>query len=167
MIPALLSVPVLGLFALLQTVVVSRTPLIFGTADIVLMAVIAWALNERVKHAWVWTTVGGVLISILSALPFFLPLWAYLITTAVALLLRRRVWQTPILCMLLMSFVGTIIMHGMSIAALYIEGTRLPLMDTLNLVTLPSALLNLLLCVPIYAVINDLANGLFPEENQV
>jgi hypothetical protein len=167
MIPALLAIPVLGFFALIQTVIVSRIPLIYGTADIVLLAVTAWALNERVKHAWLWTIVGGLLVSLLSALPFLLPLWAYLIVTAIARLLRKRVWQTPILCMLLMSFVGTLIMHSMSIAALYFQGTRLPLSDTLNLVTLPSALLNLFLSVPVYAVINDLANGLFPEENQV
>ncbi len=152
---------------MLQSVVVSRLPLLHGTADLPLLAVIAWALHERVTTAWQWTLIAGLLVSMLSALPFSTFFWGYLLVTAVARILRRRVWETPVLSMFLATFLGTLIVHGLSFVALQFEGVEFPLGMTLNQITLPSVLLNLLLALPVYALVNDLANQLYPEENQV
>jgi hypothetical protein len=38
------------------------------------------------------------------------------------------------------------------------------LIEVLNQVTLPSLVLNLLLAVPIYAIIGDIADRFYPEE---
>jgi hypothetical protein len=50
------------------------------------------------------------------------------------------------------------------VAALQFEGIGMPLQTVINQVTLPSALLNLLLALPVYALVNDLANSLYPSE---
>jgi hypothetical protein len=69
--------------------------------------------------------------------------------------------------MLVAVFMGTIIVHGLSYLALRFTGNPIPLLSALNLITLPSLLLNLLVAIPAYALIGDLAEWLYPEELEV
>ena len=66
--------------------------------------------------------------------------------------------------MLIATFFGTMIVHLITLIVLRLLGSSLPLLQTLNMVTLPSVLLNLLLAVPFYTLLGDLANWLYPEE---
>jgi rod shape-determining protein MreD len=163
----LIAIPVLGGLMILQTSLLSRFPLLQGTSDLVMLGVIAWALQNRVETAWQWCIIGGLIFSLVSALPVGVALIAYSLVTALALILRRHVWQVPLLAMLLTTFLGTVIMHVVSLAAVVVSGTNLPFGEVLNLITLPSLLLNLLLALPVYAIINDLAKWLYPEELEV
>lgn len=167
MLPVLLAFPVILTLTLIQVGVISRLPLLYGTGDVVLLAVTAWALHERVDAAWFWSILAGVVVSLVSALPFFIPLWGYLIVTAIARVLRQRVWQTPLLAMLLVTFTGSMIMLGLSWGVLQFQTRAYPLLTSLNLIIMPSALLNLLLAVPIYAIMNDLADFLYPEKMEL
>lgn len=162
--PALISIPILALVLMLQTVVVSSLPLLSGFADLILLVVAAWALQGKARSAWIWAIVAGVLVGLVSALPTGIPLIGYLIVTAIARLFRRRVWQTPILAMFLMTFIGSLITQGLAMAGLIFRGVPLPFNDSINLVILPSTLLNLLLALPVYAIISDLAQLVYPEE---
>lgn len=164
MLPFVVGIPVLALLVMIQSGIVSQTPLLHGTADIVLLAVIAWALHERVKTAWHWAIIGGLLIGLVSGLPFGLYLGCYLAVTALCLLIKRRVWKIPVLAMLLVTFIGTIILSGVSFLAISLTGVSLPVLESLNLVILPSVLLNLLLAVPFYVIFSDLANWMHPVE---
>jgi hypothetical protein len=164
---AIISLPIFAILVMLQSVLVSRVPLLFGTADVVMLTITAWALHDRVTTAWLWALVGGVMVSLVSGVPSFIPLVGYLFLTGIARLLRKGIWQTPILTMLLVTFLGTLITHGLTLAALQFEGIGMPLQTVINQVTLPSALLNLLLALPVYALVNDLANSLYPSEIQL
>src|SRR5512146_766096 len=136
---------------ILQVGVASRLPLLHGTTDLVLVTLVAWAMQERVTTAWRWAIVGGFLVSFVSALPTLTPFLGFLVVTGLVRLVQRRIWQTPILVMFLMTFLGTLIFQGISLVALRINGTQLPFWQSLNIVVLPSALLNLILAIPIYA----------------
>jgi rod shape-determining protein MreD len=150
-----------------QSAVASRIPLLHGSVDLVLLALVAWALQKDVDNAWHWALVGGLFFSLVSALPVGVMLLGYLGTIGLAELLKRRIWPIPILAMFITVFLGTIITHILSILALLLSGTPLPLLQTLNLITLPSLLLNILLAVPMYAVMGDLAGWLYPQEIEV
>lgn len=165
--PTLLAFPILGIVVLLQTTVLGRLPLLHGTADLMLIVLVAWALQERVTVSWQWTLIGGAMITLVSAMPLLALFASYLMVTGVARLLQQRVWQTPILAMFFTTFVGTILQHLISIVVLQFNGTPLPLGDSLSLVTLPSALLNLILALPVYAVISDLAQWVYPAEVEI
>ncbi len=162
--PTLLAFPVFIILAILQSAVLSRMPLLHGTADLTMLAIIAWALRPRVRTAWQWCVIGGLLIGLTTALSFGTLLAGYLATTTLVLFMRRRVWRLPILAMFVAVFAGTVITQGLSLISVTLTGTLLPLMGVLNLVVLPSLLLNLLLAVPIYAIIGDLADRFYPEE---
>jgi len=163
----LIAIPLLGMLLLIQSAIVSQIPLLHGTADLPLLAIIAWALQKRVQTAWHWSIIGGLMYNLTSALPFGVPLVAYGLVTGLALVLRKRVWQVPVLAMFFTTFVGTLIVHGISLFVLRVLGDPIPIIQALDLVTLPSLLLNLVLAVPAYAMISDLANWFYPEEIEV
>jgi rod shape-determining protein MreD len=163
----LIALPLLGALMVLQSALFSRITLLRGTTDLVLLAIVAWALQKRVQTAWRWSIIGGLLMSMVSALPLGAPLIGYGLATGLALMLRRRVWQAPILAMFAATFFGTLAGQGISLASLRITGHPIPILDAFNLVILPGVLLNLLFAVPAYAMIGDLANWLYPEEIEV
>ena len=160
----LLGVPIIGFLLIIQTAIISRLKLLEGTGDLILLFVIAWALQGRVRSAWQWAIIAGVLVSLVTALPYFIALAGYLTITLMARLLQHQVWQTPILAMFVMTFVGTVVFHLLSISGLALAGTTLPIQESLTLVTLPSALINLILALPVYTVVSDLSNWAYPAE---
>jgi Na+/phosphate symporter len=160
----LIALPILSLLLIFQSAIVSRVPLLQGTADLVLLAILGWALQKRVQTAWHWGIIGGLLVSYVSALPLGALLIGYLSAVGLTMALRQRVWQVPILAMYVATFFGTMLVHLVSLVALRLQGDPLPLMQSLNLITLPSVMLNLLLALPFYTLLGDLAGWLYPEE---
>ena len=165
--PTLLALPILGVLLMLQMAIFSDLRLLQGAVDLVLVAVIAWALQKRVESAWRWGIIGGLLVTIASALPLGVALLGYTLAVGIAILLRQRVWQIPILAMFVSTILGTLVIQVISMIALRLAGSPLPMIESLELITLPSILLNLLVAIPIFAIFGDLANWLYPEEIEV
>ncbi len=163
----LIAIPVLGGLAMLQSSILSRLPLLHGSSDLIMLAVIAWALQKKSQTAWQWCIIGALAANLTSAVPLGVPLIGYSLTTAIALLLRQRVWQVPILAMFLVTFLGTLITHAVTVFALRLTGNPIPILEAFNLVTLPSILLNLLFAVLVYALTSELTRWLYPEELEV
>ena len=69
--------------------------------------------------------------------------------------------------MLVATFLGTLVTQGLALGALRLTGDPLPILQAFNLITLPSILLNLILAIPAYALLGDLAGWLYPEELEV
>ncbi len=160
----LISIPLFAFVTLLQTSIVSRMPLLQGSADLFLLVVIAWALQDRVRTAWHWSLMAALMMGFASTLPYYVPLISYLGITALTLAIRRRIWQQPMLAMVVITLTGGLFSHIISAVALRFSGTVLPWLDTLQLITLPSLLLNLLLSLPVFVVIRDIAHWVYPEE---
>jgi rod shape-determining protein MreD len=163
----LLAIPVLVILLMVQMVIASRLPLLNGTADIVLLVLVAWALQERVKNAWIWALIGGLLVSFVSALPMLTPLIGYMLIVALVRMIQKRIWQSPILAMLVATTVGTLFYQSLSWLVLSFYGSRLPLGESLSMVILPSTLLNLLLSLPVYALVLDMASWVYPIEYDI
>ena len=162
-----LAIPILALMVIVQSAVFSQVHLLYGTVDLVLLIVVAWAVQERVTTAWHWGIIAGLLASLATAVPALAIIPAYVLITGVAIYLRRIFWQRPLLAMIAATVFATLITHAISVAALVINGTPIPLIEAFYLITIPSALLNLLLAVPVYALIGDLANWLYPEAIEI
>jgi rod shape-determining protein MreD len=167
MLPYIVAVPLLSFLVIFQSAVISRVPLLEGQADLVLLAVIGWSLQDRVRGIWFWALFGGLAAGLVTALPFGVLLAVYLFVTGLALILRKRVWKVPFLAMIASVFLGTLILNSISFAAVSLQGSTLPIMDVLNFIVLPSLLLNLLFAVPMYILIKDIAGWLYPEELKV
>ena len=139
-----------GILAIIQSTIVARMPLLNGTADLILLFIIAWALQDRVNSVWLWCVFGGAFASLYSALPLGVYLLAYLICAGIARLLKRRIWKAPFLAMLAATFICTLVVLLISLAARIITAVNVPIISSLNLIILPSLLLNLLLAFPIF-----------------
>jgi cell shape-determining protein MreD len=161
---ALVSIPVLALALIIQTAILSRINLLSGSADLILLIVAGWGLQVRSRSAWVWAALAGLLVGYVSALPMFVPVAGYLLTMAVARLLQRRIWQAPLLAMFAVTFAGTLAMQLITYVTLWLLGSPLPLGDSFSQIILPSILLNLLLSIPLHALMRDLARWLHPRE---
>ncbi|MBI5352580.1 MAG: hypothetical protein HZB50_08095 [Chloroflexi bacterium] len=160
----LIAFPLLGLAVILQSSVVSQIKLLSGYADLPLIMLAAWALQERVKSAWHWAVICCAMLSFVSALPWPVLVISYLAIVFVAQALQKRIWQAPLLAMFSVTFTGTLFMQLFSFITLRVLGTSLKFGDVVGSVTLPSLLLNMLFAIPIYSFMRDLAQWVYPLE---
>ncbi len=159
----LVAVPVILLSVILQSAIISRVYLLSGLADLPLVMLAAWALQEEVDSAWHWAAAAGLLVGFVSGLSWIVPVAGYLAVVALARVFQQRVWQAPLLAMFSITFLGTIVVSILSLVDLRLAGVPLPIGDVLGSVTLPSVLLNMLLAIPVYAVMRDLARWVYPS----
>ena len=159
----LVAVPVILLTVILQSAVISRVYLLSGIADLPMVMLAAWALQEEVDSAWHWAAATGLLVGFISGISWLVPFSGYLAIVVLARIFQRRVWQAPLLAMFSITFLGTITLSFLSIVALRLAGVDLPIGDVLGLLTLPAVLLNMLIAIPVYAVMRDLARWVYPS----
>jgi dolichyl-phosphate-mannose--protein O-mannosyl transferase len=159
----LIAVPVIILAVILQSAVVSRLTLLSGFGDLPLVMLAAWALQDQVDSAWHWAIVTGIVVGFISGINWLVFVIGYVAVVALAKVLRMRVWQAPLLAMFSVTFLGTILMAVLTLGVLRLSGVSIPLQDAFGLLTLPGVLLNLLLAIPVYAVMRDLAHWAYPS----
>jgi hypothetical protein len=160
----LIAFPLLGLAVILQSSIVSQMNLLSGYADLPLLMLAAWALQERVDSAWHWAATACLMLGFVSSMPWFVSSAGYLAVIFIARVLQRRVWQAPLLAMFSVIFIGTLFMHLLSFAVLRILGTPFIFADVMGLITLPSLLLNMLFSIPVHSFMRDLAHWVYPVE---
>ena len=165
MLANFIAIPVMLVLTILQITAVSRIVLINGTADLVLLAVAAWGVRERGKNVFLWAFIGGVLISFTSAMPLFTPIIPYMVIALIARIFQDRLWQAPILSLIIVVFAGTLFQHVFDILLIQLDGINLGFLESVQKVTLPSLLLNIFFLFPVYVLISDIGKWVFPEEN--
>jgi len=160
----LIGIPILAFAVILQSTVFSRVPLLNGPLDLVVVVLICWTLNERVRDEWTWALIAGSMVGFISALPVLVPIAGYLLVTGVSVYLKRRVWQVPVLALFVTIILGTLIVQLSGYLFLTVLGTPLPFFEALNLVVLPGLLLNLLAALPVNGLMGEIAGFLYPQE---
>ncbi|MBI3160658.1 MAG: hypothetical protein HYZ26_13755 [Chloroflexi bacterium] len=164
MLPSLLALVSLGAAALLQVTVAAQLTLLHGPADLVLLTLLGWALRRRLPGHWVWGLIAGLLVGFASQLPWWLMLAAYLGAAGLAAFLPRRMWEVAWLNLFTAVLLGTFLVHGLAYVYLWVLRTPIAPVQALNLVILPSLLLNLLLALPVYGLMGEFAKVFYPQE---
>jgi cell shape-determining protein MreD len=154
----------LTITAILQNSVVSQLRMLEGAADLVLLVLLAWILVTEGRQAWIYAAMAGFLIGISSALPIWVPVLGYSIFIQIVRFIQRQVWQVPIWLLVISTFLGTLVVTGVEVIYLWITGTPLDLIQVLNIVILPSLVLNMLLALPLYALVGEIAKMIYPKE---
>ena len=160
----IIAFPLLGLVVILQSAVISHIKLLSGYADLPLLVLAAWALQERAKSIWHWTALTCIILGFVSSMPWPVLFLGYFAVVFIAQALQRRVWQAPLLAMFTVTFFGTLFVNLLSFAVLRILGTPFVFGDVIGLITLPSLLINMLFSIPIYAFMRDLSRWVYPLE---
>ena len=159
---SLIAVPVIVLAIMLQSTVIGSIKLLSGFADLPLVMLAAWALQDGVDTAWQWAVATGVLVGFLSGIHWLVPVVSYMVVVLLAQIFQRRVWQAPLLAMFSVTFLGTIVLYTISLSVLRVLGVPLSITEVLGRLALPGILLNLLLAIPVYAVMRDVARWVYP-----
>lgn len=165
MLANFIAIPIMLILAVLQITAISRIVLFNGTADLVLLAVAAWGVRERGKNVFLWAFIGGLFISFASAMPLFTPIIPYIFIAIIARVFQDRLWQAPILSLIIVVFAGTLFQHIFNIIVLQLDGVNLGFIESIQKVTLPSLILNIFFLFPVYVLIADIGKWVFPEEN--
>jgi hypothetical protein len=163
----LAAIPVLVLTTIFQTAIASRVMLLSGNADLVLLVVVAWGLQERARAAWIWGVAASLLVGLVSGIPWYIYFVAYLSVVGLARLLVHRIWQAPLLVMFAVTLIGTLELLTLMFIYRTLMQVPLVLSEAFLQVFLPSILLNLLLAIPVHALIHDLAAWLYPDKENV
>ena len=152
---------------MLQYSVFSRWMILSGSPDLVLLLIIALCLHQKQRGFWILILIMGGIVGFVSALPFFVPMIVYLTVYFMALLLKQRVWQTPLLEMFLLTFGATIMENFLTIAAVFVQRISFTFSEALVHVVLLAVLLNMLLAIPVHAIVRELGVWLYPQGAQL
>ncbi len=150
--------------ALLQITLITRISLLQGTADLVLLVMIAWMMQEGNRPDWRWGIPAGIMVGFASALPDWVFWVGYVAAAGICQLLHQRIWQVQLLTLLTATLLGTLALHLITMVYLWIAARPLGFGESFNLVTLPSMLLNLILVLPVNALISELNKLITPAE---
>lgn len=130
-----------------------------------MLIIIAWGLQEESKNTWMWAILGGLAIGFGSAAPWFIFPLCYLAVTAITTRFRSRVWQNPILAMIIITCIGTVLILCVEYIFLRFSGINLSFKESLTRTILPSMLLNLLLAFPVYWGMRETAKLIYRNKN--
>ena len=159
-----MSIPIMLIYSVIQTVAVSRITLMGGSADIIHLAIVSWGISEEDSSVYFWALVGGIFISFISAMPTAAVITSYLVIAGISRVFQKVLWQAPILAILLSSFIGTIVKFTIDIIALQLMGIELTLFESIKMALAPNLILNLFILFPVYLIVSDLARRISPKE---
>jgi rod shape-determining protein MreD len=163
----LIGIPLLTLFAILQSTLIVYVRLLDGRPDLVLLTVVSWSLAGRAEEAMLWGAVGGLLLDLLSGYPLgstalILILIAFLVSLA-----EGRLWEINLVLPLGVMLAASLIFHYLGLLTLPLLGRQIDLLFATARVILPSTFLNMLLALPAFQLAQGLKNRLYPPEVEI
>jgi rod shape-determining protein MreD len=160
----LLNYPILILLLILQMTIGRNIQLLGGTADLVLIWLVCWGLQKQGKNVWFGAIFAGLLFSFASAIPWYASFIAFFTAAAFSRYFSRRFWHNPLIALFIVSFFCAVIQNLVTFAALKVSGGTLDWGVSLTHIMVPSIFLDLLIALPIYAIVRDMAKWVYPVE---
>jgi cell shape-determining protein MreD len=145
-------------------VIVRHLPLFNGTADLLLLWLAAWGLQNKGKHVWVGSLFSSAIVAFVSAVPWYAILLPYLFIAFISRFMNKHFWHSPLIALFIVVFIGSLFESMFQLGVLFFQGTIMNFVVSLKYVVVPSVFLNLLFAVPIYVVVNDMAQWVYPIE---
>ncbi|MEJ2756952.1 MAG: hypothetical protein P8046_00590 [Anaerolineales bacterium] len=133
-------------------------------ADLMMLVLLSWIMHVTESAQLRWALVVGLLVGVSSALPFWLPVIGYFVLAGAVTFVQRQMWQVPIWLLLISTFVGSFLINGIDSVYLWISGVPLDLVEFLNIVILPTLVLNMLMALPVYGLVGEVAKKVYPRE---
>ncbi|MBT7817982.1 MAG: hypothetical protein HN672_01375 [Chloroflexi bacterium] len=163
----LIAIFTLALATILQTTIFVEMKLLQGSADFVLLTLLGWILHERTEGHWQWGVLAGLFTGFASELPIWVTVFGYLLVVLAIQYLHSKIWQAPMVILFVSIIVGSILVLFLDTTYLVVIGVQLPFLDSLNLVILPSVILNMLFILPVYALMGELVKISYPGGEEI
>jgi rod shape-determining protein MreD len=160
----LVGVPLLALLAVLQATVFGQFRLLDGAPDLILLAVVAWALTGQKVQAMVFGLAGGLMLDLFSGIPLGATSIALILSAFLVSFTEESFWEAHLLMPLTAVLVTSLIFHAVNLLVLLLMG-RLPEINyALTQVILPSVFVNVILALPSAQLAESLEQSLYPPE---
>lgn len=160
----IVGVPLLLLLAILQSSVLSYIGLLEGRPDLVLLAIVAWAVTGRSGEAMILGLIGGLMLDLLSGVPLGATSLILVLIALLVSLFEVRFWEAHLLMPLAVTLVASFLYHFLTLGIIWLMGRTVDVSIMLRQVILPSAFLNLVLALPAAQGAQALRESLFPPE---
>lgn len=149
-----LGFPLMLLAAMVQSTVLPRLRIFGGQPDLVLLLVLAWAILDHESEGMVWAFVGGLLLDLLSGAPLGLSALLMVPITYLIGLTEAQVYRGSVAFSLLLTAGGVFAYHILYLLLLNVlVGYPVVWAASFWYVTMPSALFDVILIVPILRVL--------------
>jgi len=143
------ALPLLLAAATLQATVLPHLTVRGIFPDLPILMVVSWSLLEGVRTGLSWGVMAGLAVDLLSAAPFGGATFGLVAVAFLSGLGGARLSRAHIALPPAVAFLATIAYDLILMLARQVAGAKLPWLDTLLLVVLPSAALNALLVLPV------------------
>lgn len=161
----LISIPVVILLTFLQLSLSGKFMILNGFSDLLFVWMIAWIIQTKINHSWLWLIIAISVMSYVSAIPWYATAISYLIILGIASFIKGRLWQSPLLSFLLVLIIGSFIYYFTGFISLKINGSMIQFSESLNRIILPSLVMNLVFALPIYLISRDMILWLYPNKD--
>lgn len=161
-----LSLIVLVAAALIQSGLTPHIRILGAGPDLVLLCVLAWALDAPLEQGVVWAIVGGVIQDLLSVATTGISAVGLLLLVFATNAFTGQVFGLRVLLMLGLTAGGSVAYHLVQMILLALTGHQVNLIRDLGYVVLPGMLYNLALALPVYWFIRRLQRRFLPERHR-
>ncbi|MGB8643806.1 MAG: rod shape-determining protein MreD [Anaerolineae bacterium] len=148
-----LLLPLFALVAVIQTTLVPLLPTGDAKPDLFLVIVVAWGIVRGGGEATLWGLGGGLVLDVLSGVPFGLQTLGLGALGLLADLMETTFFRANILIPLAAILVATFIYHVLEAAAMQTLGYPIVWESFLTRVVLPTAIFNTLLMPFIFSAL--------------
>ncbi len=145
-----LSLPILLIAAILQSTIVPEIRIGNGGPDLILMLVLSWTLLADIEEGVYWAVVGGVIQDLINGIPTGTSALALVVVMFVVSMGLGPVGRHNLIIPPLVAVAATAAYQLLMAALLAAFGRSVPLGYMLTYVTLPTALFNVILMLPIF-----------------
>ncbi|NWG15541.1 MAG: rod shape-determining protein MreD [Chloroflexi bacterium] len=159
-----LSLPALAVAAILQASLTPRFSILGGRPDLVFLLVLAWALNAPLEQGVVWAFVGGILLDLMSAAPLGTSVIGMVIIVFALDVFRQQVYRVGLLTIMWTVLAGTLFQQTTVMVLLLLAGFKVPILDNVGYVVLPSVFYNFVLIFPVYFFMRRLQKRVIGRE---
>jgi rod shape-determining protein MreD len=162
MMTYLIGVPLLMVAAVLQSTVLSHFRVFAGTLDLVLLLTLSWTISGDWLGGIAWGFIGGLCLDLLSGGPLGAGALGLVLMAYFASLTEGRFWRSHVLLPLTTIALGTFGFHTLYLVGLSLSGYPVNWSYDLSQVTLPSAVVNTLLMLPVYHALHWVHTLVYP-----
>lgn len=158
------TVALLGLLAVVQSSLLTRVDPSGLHPNLMLLAVVAWALQRGSREGLTWGFIGGLALDVVSGVP--LGLNALILTAAgyLAGLGEARIFRTNFILPVLIIAALTVGAYAAGFAYLILSGRAVPVDESALYVLAPSLVLNLIASPLVFRPIAWLSHSLGHEK---
>ncbi|MEE9216152.1 MAG: rod shape-determining protein MreD [Anaerolineales bacterium] len=157
-----IGIPFIALLAVLQTSLVSHLRLLEGRPDLVLLAIVAWALTGKGHEAMILGFAGGLFLDAFSTVPLGVSSAALVMVAAIVSYSEGQFWGINPIMQLAAVLVSSVVFYAVIIFALVTIGQPVDLQQALSRIVLPSLFVNLILALPTVQIGESLHGVLHP-----